>query len=89
MKFCVDCKHYDEAYVPCAGISGPIYSRPTHKCRHPNRFTTSVVTGEQETNMIYCLNAREIESDCGKEAKWFEEKPIGPVEPRKKLFGFL
>lgn len=89
MKLCVNCKHYIPAYVPRAGLSGPIYSLPSHKCLHPNRFTKSLITGDIESNALYCSQARENESDCGKEAKWFEEKPVEVVAPRKKLFGIL
>jgi len=62
MKYCKDCKHFEET-------GGPYY----YLCHRLTRQREDVVTGIHVCN-VSCDEARADGKECGPDAKLFEEK---------------
>ena len=65
-RACVDCKWHREVKI---GEMGPV-----HKCESPLNTVLDLVTGLATVMASNCWAAREIQSGCGRDAKWFEPK---------------
>jgi hypothetical protein len=72
VKLCKDCK-WSKAPV----VGGYEYAQ----CHAPQNVTIRLTDGAKKIGACgvkYCEAARILDSDCGKDAKWYEPKPAKP-----------
>ena len=72
MKLCKDCK-----YCKIVSLAATDFS----ECHHPKNMKLDYATGDYKLNYKYCSTVRMapwlisfLSRDCGKSARWFEEK---------------
>ena len=72
MRYCVDCKHFQEFEPIAVGVGSDIqkYSQRVDWCNSPNR-PRDIVRGHLK--IMTADHARQMDNYCSRESVWFED----------------